>query len=83
MESAKDDAVAAFNSARDDVNAQQTKSDEEEGKIQALQDTYDEKKRESEEARDHALVEDTANLLWGREAIEAREATATEPAVEA
>lgn len=32
-----------------------------------MQDTYDEKVRESNEDRDMSLVDDTAALLWGRE----------------
>lgn len=60
-------AKTARDEAKSAKDAQETKKTEEEDKIQALQDTYDEKTREKSEARDEKAINDAHTLLYGDE----------------
>jgi hypothetical protein len=69
-ETAKNDAQTAADTAEGEKNAAETKYNEEVAKVPALQATYDTKKAEKEEATKQWLVDETANIMWGKPAVE-------------
>lgn len=70
MQNAKD----ARDAAESNAAAQETKKNEENDKIAALQATYDDKTREKAELRDEKAINDAHDLLYGKEATDSAEA---------
>lgn len=66
METAKNDALAAKNTAKGASDTADSDWQTEFDKIAALQATYDEKKGLSDEAREQWLVDNTAETMWGK-----------------
>jgi hypothetical protein len=77
LETAKNDAQTAVDSATVEKNAAETKYNEEVAKVPALQATYDEKKAEKDEEPEQWEVDNTANIMWGKPAVEAVEESGT------
>lgn len=71
LETARDDAETAKNTAQFDHDTAEGEYNDEFAKIEPLQTAYDDKKKELELAYNDWELMETEAVLWGREAVEA------------